>query len=813
MKEAAKTKKLEAKSNPINLRELISPFLMRWHFYVITGTIGFIITFLYLHYTIPIYRNSASLLINEEKNNNTSEGITILEDLELTQSSSNLMNEMEIMKANSVLEPVIDSLHLNISTFLIGHNSKLRRQEMFSRLPIKFTYIYQTQEQYDEMPGFKFFVEINSQGNYVFESVAGARKKVKFGDTIDFPKQGMQFVFTKTKYFNDQWFDKRFEYNLIAKEKAVSKLASDVLIERKNKESSVVTLSIEGMNEDKNRAILTKLIESYQRDALNDRNIVKTNTSEFIKERIKFLLEELNEVEISGEFYKTKKRIVNFDIDVNEFIESKSMAEKNVTDVSIQLNLVNILSDYLKGIEGFEELLPANIGFDDQNINDMTDQYNKLILDRKKLLQTSKQSNPLVQKAEAQLVSLKESIDKSLRNLKRIFEYKLKSYNKEYNKFDSELSTMPKFEREYRTILRQQQIKESLYLYLLQKREENEIELAASVTNIKLITPPSAHGTLIGPQRGSLLLYTLALSLIIPTLLIYIIDFFDNKLQGEKDLIGLTVIGQIPRSKTVNSIIKQNDRSFISEAFRMMRANLNFYLNKGNKCSVIAVSSTIPNEGKTFISINLAQTLASVGNKVVIVGLDLRMPKLKDYFDIVDKTGVSNFIVDEGIEVDSIIRPFPENESLFIINAGDVPPNPAEILLKPRFKDLIAQLKERFDYVIMDTSPIGIISDCLPVVKNEADMLLYVMRVGFLDKKLIEVPMSLKDDEIVKNIAVVLNYTEPIEKRYGNSYKYGYGYGYTYGYGSYYGESYFGNDSQKGGSLLYRLIKQFRKKR
>jgi len=810
MRETAKMKKKEVQSNPINLRELLSPFLIRWHFYLLTGAICFILTFLYLRYTIPTYRNTASLLINEDKNNNKSEGITILEDLELTQTSNNLMNEMEIMKANSVLEPVVDSLYLNISTFLIGKNSKLRRQEMFGRLPIKFTYIYQTLEQYDEMPGFKFFVEINAIGSYVFESVSGARKKVKFGDTIDFPKQGMKFVFTKTKYFNEQWFNKRFEYNLIAKEKAVAKLSSDLLVERKSKESSVVTLSIEGMSEDKNRAILTKLIESYQRDALNDRNIVKTNTSEFIKERIKFILEELNEVEKSGELYKKEKGIVNFDIDVNEFIESKSIAEKKVTDVSIQLNLVNILADYLNGIVGFEELLPANIGFDDQNINDMTDQYNKLILERKKLLQTSKQSNPLVQKAETQLISLKESIGKSLRNLKRIFEYKLKSFNSEFNKFDNELGTMPKFEREYRSILRQQQIKESLYLYLLQKREENEIELAASVTNIKIISPPSAHGSLISPQRGNLLLYALAIALILPTILIYILDFFDNKLTGDKDLDGLNVIGQIPRSKVLNSIIQQNDRSYISEAFRMLRANLNFYLSNQIKSPVIAVSSTIPNEGKTFISINLAQTLASIGNKVVIVGLDLRMPKLNDYVENIERRGVSNFIIDDAISVEDIVQPFPNNENLFIINAGNIPPNPAELLLKPRFKVLIQQLKEQFDFIIMDTSPIGIISDCLPIVKNEADMLLYVMRVGFLDKKLITVPFSLKEDGIVTNLAVVLNYTEPIEKRYNNSYKYGYGY--SYGYGSYYGESYFGGDGKKD-SLILKLIRYLVKKR
>jgi hypothetical protein len=367
---------------------------------------------------------------------------------------------------------------------------------------------------------------------------------------------------------------------------------------------------------------------------LNDKNIFKTNTSNFIKGRIHFLLEELNEVEKTGENYKTDQGITDFQSDITSFISSKTDLEKNIINTNIQLNLTKILFDFINELSNFEELLPSNLGFEDPTINGLTDQYNKLILERKKLIQLTKLNNPLIEKIDTQLYSIRTSLQKSLNNLKTSYEVRVSSYNNQFNRVNGELSSMPKFEREYRAIIRQQQIKESLYLYLLQKREENEIELAASVSNIKVIVPPIGNGTLVAPKKSILYLVALILSLFIPIGIIYIIQLFDNKLKSAKDLDDLTLLGQIPKSDKANSIIDDTDRSFLSESFRMLRTNINFSLSDKVGCKVIALSSTLPNEGKTFISMNLANSLSKAGSKVIVVGLDLRMPKLLDYVNI-----------------------------------------------------------------------------------------------------------------------------------------------------------------------------------
>jgi len=264
---------------------------------------------------------------------------------------------------------------------------------------------------------------------------------------------------------------------------------------------------------------------------------------------------------------------------------------------------------------------------------------------------------------------------------------------------------------------------------------------------------------------------------VVPIGIIYILELLDNKLKSAKDLGDLTLLGQIPKSNKANSIIDDTDRSFLSESFRMLRTNINFSLIEKTDCKVIALSSTLPGEGKTFISMNLANSLSKTGLRVVIIGLDLRMPKLNDYVKNTYTIGVSNYIVDDSLNPTDVIQSISESNNLFMINAGDIPPNPAELLLKPRFKELMAYLRANFDYIIMDTSPIGLISDCLPVVKNEADLILYVARIGYLQKRLLSIPKAFVEDQVVDNLAIVLNYTDPFDKKYG----YGYGYGYSYG--------------------------------
>ena len=467
-----KIKEINTKKEPTNFAELIEPFTKRWYFYILALIISLSSVYLYVRYTIPVYLNSASIIINEENGKGGNGNINVLEELELVPSSSNLMNEIEVLKSHSVLAPVVDSLDLNVTTYLIGDKSKLRRFELFDESPIKIK-----TKLSKNAPNiyFKIF-ELNFYSFNKIELISpnGKRRIYAYKDTVVFDDFGSKIIFNKSEIFSETWIGRKLEIVITSNQKAIERLRNELLIEKKNKESSVITLSIKGPNQQKNNKILSELIESYQFDCLNDKNIVKSNTSDFIKERIKFLLEELNVVEADGENYKSNKGIVDYQADLNSFLNSKGASERELLESSIQLNLVNLLYDFMTKSIGFEDLFPSNLGFEDETINSLTSQYNKLILERKKLLQNTKENNPLVIKAESQLASIKASLERSLKNVKNSYELKVKSYERQFNRYENQLDGMPKFEREYRSIIRQQQIKESLYIYLLQKIEDYE---------------------------------------------------------------------------------------------------------------------------------------------------------------------------------------------------------------------------------------------------------------------------------------------------------------------------------------------------
>lgn len=752
--------------------ELISPYLKRWYLYVILGIVGLLGVTIYISYTIPLVSNTATLLIHENKKSYEGSDIRVLEELDLIKSSSNIQNDIELFKAYSVIEPVVDSLKLYQQLFLLENNSDFKKEELFENLPFQInTSLKDSSAKFTE---FTFILEILSDKVFNFSSDKENFENIPFNKDFSINSSNLKLNLIINKSFIQNFIGKRIEVTLLPKLKAVRDLTELIKIEKQSNESSIIKISLQGYNIEKINRTIDELIKSYQRDVHLDRNMIKARTSDFIKERIKFLVEELTEVEKYGEDYKKGKGILDLQVGLNDYYTSKGETQENLNEVAIQLSLASMLLDYMNEIVSFDDLLPANIGFQDVNINQMSEQYNKLILDRKKLLQGSKYNNPLVIKNEEQLNSLKNSIINGLKNLKKIYEVKVDAYNEQFNSFNGQFSKLPKFEREYRAILRQQQIKESLYLYLLQKREENEIEMAATVSNFKVVQPPLGEGVVISPKKTLLYIAAITFAIVISSLIVFLSELLDRKVNSEKDMKSLNVIGQIPKSDVSNSIMNFNERSFLSESFRMLRTNVNFMVDSQVKCPVIAVSSTLPSEGKTFISINLAQTFASVGKKVILVGLDLRVPKLKDYFEITDETGVSNFISDSSITLDAIIHNY--NENLSFINSGDIPPNPAELLLKPRFELLLKQLKENYDLIVLDTSPIGIISDCIPAIKNQSDLLIYIARLGYLDKKMVDIPVSYLKDGLVKNLHVVLNYAKPLEKRYGGSYRYGYTY-------------------------------------
>lgn len=764
------TEKKEGKENSVNLLATLTPYLKKWYFFLFSVIIGIGIAYVYLKFSLPTYRNETSVLINEDKSKPTSTNMQVLEDLDLVSTSTNLNNEIEIFKAFSVLEPVVDSLQLYVAQHLIGDNSKVRTKELYSDSPIQLKIEDNPPKNIELIERYNFNISI-LDGKEILISSGNLNKKIRFNSWFRLSDKHPPIFISKTKNFKRSWFGKKIDITVVPKERAIFALGSSLTIEKKNKESSVLTISIKGSNWKKNNEILQQLIKSYQRDVMYDKNIVKLNTSNFIKDRLIYLMDELAMVEIEGQSYKQGAGVADYEVNLTSTVDDKSNLERELNESNLQLSLVNMLLEYTSSSNSYDDLVPTNLGFVDLSIKDLCDEYNKAVLDRKKLLETSKTSSPVIIKIENQLASLKSNLEKSLRNLKQIYVLKCASLEKRFNILNRQLGFMPKFEREYRAILRQQQIKESLYLFLLQKREENEIELAASVGSLKVIKPPIQEGVKIAPSP--LIIYALSffISFLIPFVGIFIYSILYNKVLFSSDIQGLNVIGEIPQSDAANQILDRNQSNVATEAFRMLRANISFFTEKRSGV-VLGITSSIPNEGKTFISINLAQALGNTEKKVILIGMDLRKPKFVDYFSNKLNFGLSNFLVDKSLSLDSIINAGDDVARFDYIFPGDIPPNPSELLLRTRLDDLMEELRQRYDYILFDTSPIGIISDCLPVLQYHADLVLYVTRAGFSDKKFLELPKTYIKDGIFKNLVVILNDAKSDDLRY--SYKYGY---------------------------------------
>jgi capsular exopolysaccharide synthesis family protein len=771
------------KEETINLREILEKYLRYWKLFAVFSAISIVLAFVYLRYTMPIYSSKASVLIEDDEKGGALSELSVFSEMGIMGGSNNLDNEIEIMKSRQLLEVVAKKLNLNKQFIILGTKTGFQRKELFDASPIGFSAVKNDSVLYKSKLHFNITI---ASSEYLEISLENGKRygNVKFGMPIS--TSAGQLVFYKTSKFNSGSVKRDFIVNLLPLDAVVTSLQNSIGVEAISKEGDGLSITLEGNVIEKNNAIINELIFQHDAIAVDDQNEVARKTSEFINDRMKFITVELSEVEQEGESFKTRNRLTDVTADATMFLSKESAAEQAIIDATIQLNLANYMNNYLRENKDNTELLPANLGFEDVAVVEMTNQFNKLVLDRNRLLRNSGERNPAVQKAEAQLVSMKQSISESLKNIKSSLQLSLKTLQAQESLYRSKISSVPQYEREYRSILRQQQIKETLYIFLLEKREENEIALAAAVGNAKVIDYAYSNGEPVSPKKKIIYLGALLVGLLIPIGIVYIRGILDTKVHGIKDLdkFQLQGIGEIPFNEGNDQIVSTKDsNNRISEAFRLLRTNINFMLEENKKSHVILVTSTIAGEGKTFTSINLAHALSHSGKKTVLVGLDLRAPKLKDYLGIEGDKGVSNYIVNPELTLKDILVPVEENPYLKYIFSGDIPPNPAELLMRNRFNNLILELREQFEYIILDTAPVGLVSDTL-TLSNNCDLMLYVVRAYKLDKRLLSFPKNLISHKKVANLAVLINGVKNNDIGYG----YGYGYGYGASNSAYYGE-------------------------
>ena len=565
-----------------------------------------------------------------------------------------------------------------------------------------------------------------------------------------------------------------------------------------SKTTSVVVISLENTNTRRGRDYINKLLEMYNINANNDKNEVAQKTAEFIDERIGIISKELGSTEQDLENFKRSAGITDLSSEAQIALTGNAEYEKKRVENQTQINLVMDLQRYMKGNE--YEVLPSNIGLQDAASAGAIDRYNQMLVERKRLLRTSTENNPTIINLDTSIRAMRTNVQATLDATLKGLQITKEDLAREASRYSRRINDAPTQERQFVSIARQQEIKSGLYLMLLQKREENAITLAATANNAKIIDEALADDNPISPKKTIVYLVALVLGVGLPVGVIYLIGLTKFKIEGRADvekLTSLPVVGDIPLAdeKTGSIAVFENQNNLMSETFRNVRTNLQFMLENGK--NVILVTSTISGEGKSFISANLAISLSLLGKKVVIVGLDIRKPGLNKVFNIPKKEhGITQYLTNTTANLMDFVQPSDINKNLFILPGGTVPPNPTELLARGGLEKAIETLKANFDYVILDTAPVGMVTDTL-LIGRVADLSVYVCRADYTHKAEFTLINELAENNKLPNLCIADNGLDLNSRKYGYYYGYGkygkyYGYGKRYGYGYGYGEKHGG---------------------
>ena len=790
----------ELDEEKVNYQELLFRYIIHWPWFVASVLICLIGAWGYLYFQIPVYQVSASIIIKDDKKGGNS-GSADLENLGLggvITSAQSIDNEIEVLRSKTILKEVVNNLELYITYY---DEDEFPRQEMYKTSPVV---VNLTAQEADKLPNAALIdMKLASDGGLDVNLKVGLNEYNKRFDKLPavFPTNVGTFGFTlRDSLSNGQvegQKDVRHISAVVSQPFGVAKGYQWALtIAPTSKATSVATVSLVNTNIRRGQDFINKLMEMYNRNTNNDKNEVAEKTREFINERIKIIDEELGNTEEKLETFKRNAGLTDISSDAQLAVSGNAEYEKKRVENGTQINLVRDLAKYINNPLNEYEVLPSNIGLTDNGLTTQLERYNELVIERKRLLRTSTENNPMIinldMSIRAMRANVKTAIDGTLQGLLIV----KADLDREASRFSRRISDAPGQERQYVSIARQQEIKAGLYLMLLQKREENAITLAATANNAKIIDEPAAEGGPVSPKPKMIYMIAFVLGVGLPIGVIFLIGLTKFKIEGRGDVEKLTrlpIVGDVPLTaeKTGSITVFENQNNLMSETFRNVRTNLQFMLGNGQK--VILVTSTVSGEGKSFISANLAVSLSLLGKKVVIVGLDIRKPGLNKVFNIARKEhGITQYLSNSEKNLMDLVQASDVSKSLYILPGGTVPPNPTELLARDGLDKAIETLKKNFDYVILDTAPVGMVTDTL-LIGRVADLSVYVCRADYTRKAEFTLINELAENNKLPNLCTVINGLDLQQKKYGYYYGYGkygkyYGYGKRYGYGYGYGE-------------------------
>ncbi|MBK9284937.1 MAG: polysaccharide biosynthesis tyrosine autokinase, partial [Sphingobacteriaceae bacterium] len=738
-----------------NLKDILIKYLFNWKWFLLSLILGFTLGFIYLRYHTPQYEVNATILIKDDKKGGMSDELSAFEDLGILKNNKNIDNEIEILKSRSLMTRVVKELNLNVAYYSFGRPIE---HERYNDTPIKVSYT--CSDSIKTEPTGNWVLIPESINSFILKNGDNNEVIGTYNFNEEVKTQFGKLIFSTTNWFTNDYLNLSFRVVISKIDEVVNNYLGSIKVNPVNKTSNAITISLRDAIAEKAADIVDNLIKQHNLDAISDKNQVSQNTANFINERIRFITSELSEVEGEAEDFKMKNRLTDVESEAKLFLQTGSNSEMNLVEASTQVKIAEYVNDYISKHDSPSDLIPSNLGLNDGGLSLQINDYNKLVLERKRLIVNSGERNPLIENLDAQIKELKMSIKVSLSNLLNTLQIKAKEISKKENEINAKISTVPKYEREYRTIQRQQQIKESLYLYLLQKREETNIALAVTVANAKIIDKAYSNGEMVAPNKKVIYLSSFLLGLILPIIVLYVIELLDTKVYGKKDTdkAKLPYLGDIPQSNSKNKlVVVENDRSNIAEGFRLLRTNVEFITgNLKNQSKCIFVTSTVGKEGKSFIALNLAASFALSGKKVLLIGTDLRAPKILNYLNLADRKGVTNYVAEGDLKPEELIFKMQNFNTFDVLPSGPIPPNPAELLMNSKMKELFDYAKANYEYVIVDTAPVGLVADTL-LISEYADATVFVARAGVLDKRLLRIAESLNKEKRLPNMACLIN--------------------------------------------------------
>lgn len=789
----------------IRIQDLYYLCLAKWRWFVLSLVVCVGIAVVYLLMTPPVYTRTASLLIKEESKGQSLSGDVgaSFSDLGLFQSNTNVNNELISLQSPAVMFDVVKRLHLEVDYSTEGSFYPQVRYGQNLPLTVSFAGLADNETaaltvEPVQSKGIKL-TSFEHNGEKVDGEVVGT-----LNDSLVTPI-GKVVIRPAAAFVDWQKSSEPLTISRSGLNSAVSRYAAGLSVALNDEKATIIDLSFRDVCIQRAEDILNTVIAVYNENWIKDKNQIAVSTSMFINDRLGVIESELGHVDENISTFKSENLLPDVQAASQLYMTERSQAQSQILTLNTQLSMARYIRNYLTAASSRNQLLPANSGLESANIENQISEYNTLQLQRNNLVANSSEQNPLVVDMDESLRSMRRSIVSSVDNLITTLNTQIRSLEKSDQRATERIAANPSQAKYLLSVERQQKVKESLYLFLLQKREENELSQAFTAYNTRVITPPTGSMIPTAPVKKNILLVGFALGILIPVVIVFLQETLNTRVRGKKDLENLSIpfVGEIPLYGKVRRsglfhkkvtpltetrvVVKEGSRDVVNEAFRVLRTNLEFVSGENGKGQVILMTSFNPGSGKTFLTVNIAATLAIKGKRVLVIDGDLRRGSTSVYVGS-PHHGLSNYLAGKVEHIEDVIVPASETVRFDVLPIGTIPPNPTELLAGERLQALLADFRTRYDYILIDCPPIELVADT-HIIEKYADRTIFVVRAGLLERSMLPELEALYTEHKFKNMAVLLNGTE------GNgSYRYGYRYGYHYGYGSSY---YYGNEKQK----------------